>query len=429
MSAIADALKLMGMENTKAIEAAETLFSGVSSCLSMVSTVEAVAKLLKLMDSDDNKELQKTLSRIEAQLNALIKQVIEEVRQSDELEKLRRVSDYLMNSRTAVDIALHYMTGPANPAYDIAQSYRDSHTSVLALADDSSFKQLTTTAVFFNMWLFGGNNDIYGITVQPVYYLMRPQDESWSYRYALPGLIEAIANHLVVIKVINPETYIQDHRGDLQMLAEKLWAIYNKIIAGIVVIDPPRNEIARVNDAGNAGNYYYSWWGYQPFAAPNPYYISTAEVTRPSDPNLILRPYGAVDTYSAVHNIDRYPHYKLEDQGFGVTDESYRRFYTKYHVRTLKKKMDIYRTVGLTSVWNTFAGLKRLLNEPIPEPTEVLNCWSIRTVANAVEPYGIFQKGPGNTIGLRCLMDALEAPSPVSVREMLDKGVNEGDWP
>ncbi|WP_010246697.1 hypothetical protein [Acetivibrio cellulolyticus] len=429
MGSVADLLKKVNFENTKAIETAENIFSAVSSCVSIFSTVQAAAGLLGLLSSEEDNTLQNCLFELINDINELIGSVIEEMSQHDELERIRMLTNYKIECRSAANIAAHYLTNPEN--YDIQYAYAMGNSAVFKLRDDSSFRRLKSPDLILHIFLYGGDLDGNGYPI-PAYDLeLTPPDPTWDYRYSLPILIEATANYLTVLKALEPESFVSIHWDEIVDLTRAMWEIHAKMIEGILIICPPENEVGRLRYYGpfnaeetNPENYYFGWYGYKVGTSPETEVVGIGETSL----NVILNPYGAVDSYSTVSSIESYPPYRLVgriETERAPNDEDFRKFYTCFQVRALKRKMEVYNTIGLPSVWNTFVELCRLLNVSVQEHAQFLSYWSIRTVAGVVEPFGIFKREENNVISLRSLMYSIKSPDPIEVRNMLDVGVKE----
>jgi hypothetical protein len=422
MSAVADGLNKLGMENTEAIQTAEMLVSAVTSFLSIYSAVGSVAAQLLSFWEKEEKSMQVTMgSLMKNCIPIFIEALQEELHKKDELERIRGIHNYVSESWTASKIALNYMADPNTVSGDVREAYARSLLSVNYLTDNVAFMRHFAPSLIFDMWLYNGIWDLYDRLDPGSNEKFPPPELNFEYRYSLPASLVAIAAHLLVLKAVEPETYLQTHKDDIRRYADFLLDVHNKIQAGITMIVPPPKEVGRGNYLGQVPqNFFYGWWGYKVGTQYVPLRIGEG------DANIIMRPYGAVETYSGVYSIGNYPHYEMSRNYDSLRDNSMDKFYTKFHVRALKHKMAVYHAVGLPSIWNVAVNLKNLIGDPAPELKENLVGWSITTVANAISPHGVYQPNGEGTICMTELMHAIDAPDPIYCRDMLEYGVSEG---
>lgn len=410
---VTDLLNDLGTKNTESFQKAEKMFNDVIACMPYISNALTVIKMLGIMEEKD--VLKEALEELRKQIEELINKVIEEIRQHDELERLRRLKDLIHVSETSLDIAVNYLKEPDK--YDIKRAYGDSRSAVFSICDEISFRRIYTPALASYFWINGGIRG--DITNAPFKVLKRyqidPPDPTWNYEYVLPMLMEAIACHLVVIRALEPQSYLEKHRTDIQNLAEALHNIHNKILEGFKVVVPREEEIVPLKE------FYAPDWAGAPLNTDPVYVDPSPEGLFGPASNIMLRPYGVIESYSTINFWDSYPEYKLPPDAANNLPASLFDFYTRFYVHCMKRKKEVYEAAGLPSVWKVYTDLKILLDEEIPRPQEIFTGWSIRDVVNTIVPLNSFQLSENQEVSLRQLMVSLDhEPYRVSLLEVLE---------
>ncbi len=413
MGGIEDLLKSIGVKNTKAVEIGEKMMGAVSSCISYYNTAKTAMELLSILKSDENNALKDLIDELKTHIDGLIEQVIEVELKAAELERNRDLAEYIVPSRNAATIAVNYLIDPAH--YDITDAYSKSLDAVNLLSEDSSFRRVFRQKMAGYIYLYGGYVDPYASDmdiVDPQKFPMDPPDPTWDYVLVLPLLIEAISCHLIVIRALEPESYAKMHEMELQKLATRIFNIHNKILESIQVIVPLEKEV------GTSNNWYRKWMGNSAGYDPCYSWMGFDFCFTPQKPNAFglacdgikSSPYGAIDVYSTLYTMGYFPSYYFPKNPLMLSGNEinpFPEFYTKFAIRSLKQKMNLYKTLNLYAVWNVYVTLKKIVGEHVPLPQEILWGWSIRTVANAVKPYNVFQPGPNNEISVRKLMSSI----------------------
>ncbi|WP_437303854.1 hypothetical protein [Sorangium sp. So ce388] len=287
----------------------------------------------------------------------------------------------------------------------------------------------------------------------------------FDYRFILPAYLEAINLRIVILGLSRIEYRSQS--GSLNPLADKLLSIHDKILEAIVPLRPPsEEEIApRYAERVGSSSSRNEPWSYVP--SDQLIDLHRWELQR-AIWDVRGRWYGAVELYSAMDGTEAYPAepfpappeppsyatyaitagpdlspnspprgsivneeaYKKAKQNYDIARtryessfrDAYDRFLVKHAVRTLKRRKEVYRAVGLPAIWQMAGSVKQLAGEPPPEGSH-FGLWSLREASDVVHgaARGSLRNQLGSGVSVRSLAAALGSAAPVvSLRRLFE---------
>jgi hypothetical protein len=359
------------------------------------------------------------------------------------------------------------------------QRQADCRRALLNLFNESSWKLPQYDQQYFqpaNRWLYSGWALYPGSTYYFPFFYHDNQADVYSLRFvssfapdthdgfvftytlALQEALRALYDYLAVCSTSVPN-FPRDGSSNYDLVNEqgenfvgKLLAYHDKIVEGIVNLIPPGVDETlpcrligddRLVIAADAASAPSRWQVATVNWTDWPRYMRNTLAAPPSE---YARPFGALCIYTgyvanynssdpaAPPTVDNYPTYKLPARYDGsawpgVPDAQpwYIGFYGKYLLRSLRRKKDVYRGLGLPAIWDLINRVRTIYGMPPVRRGDYASNfrdWSVREVFKLL---GAGQGNPQLTqTSLRALSQFVKdaapemAQAPTSLRLMLE---------
>jgi hypothetical protein len=258
----------------------------------------------------------------------------------------------------------------------------------------------------------------------------------FSYAYTLPAYMQLVMIFLATAATLDPEFARPDKYANVIRLASAdLQALHRKILAGIVNVAPPDADsliipfpftrddpfVSYANQR-SSGRYGDTFW-FQGWGTQDGLIVDTSF------------PFGAVNLYSGAFSVQGYPVLDIPFNVFpnaqapgtappSAGDDFFIRPVSKYLLRSLIRRKEVYDAIGLHDVWKTINRLNNLVGDPPMPPS--FGDWSLREIFSVLGvPRNLFIEPP-LSIGKLGLYLAGSTPffpvprRPFSLRQIVD---------
>lgn len=445
--AIAEALELLGVENTKAIKSVETIIGGISQIFSIASTASTLLNFIGLLSAHDPfDEINKKLDDITRRIEDLKNTVYDVARVVVDIHGMIEISTQMGPVVTVLDIAKDYIEEQSGRNKErLENALIDAQTAINIMIVDPMnngyFRRLYHQQLVYQQW---DGEDLKPPNIS--------SGQVWNHQYVLPFILRAIAMYLTASGIAEPDikNYRRRYGNELCSWAENLQQIHDEIGKQIVSIRTP-NSVELWTTQEDHGPIVTSTG--VPFDRYR--HLSAPYITFKSDEhgNLIGskwyvgstsynggQVYGALETYSGHAGLFHWEPMKVPftddrivpcfygahgDRTYVIQrnpppppEGHFSSFYAKHAVATMKATKDLYQSLGLLSV-SRIIGEIRAIAGLVPIPPHPMSYWSLRQVDNVV---GLAKFGrpstasTGNQISVRTIADALGIAPPFSLR-------------
>lgn len=349
----------------RAVEATVGALAGITSIIGIPATI------LSLVSAFEKNSTPELLQDIAQKLNAAL--------QFDHGEatvvEMRQIVTILTASRSRLQVLIEL--GVTDPQASTAAAFDDTLNTVNTLADQSFWvRPFFVELLFANNW-FGkvmppGIQDIGG-----------GQSLVFDYRLTLPAFMEAIGIRLSVLALIRKD-FPASFQAEMTANANTLEKYRQRIMDGFVTGGlPPIDEIAYTGGLGGSG------FDNPPFFVNPPRVPPTGEN---SSWDFLSRTFGVVDSYEGFGAVDSWPLSEFPNPATAtipLSDPSqtahtavaaqYSQFQIRHTLATQRRRMSVYVSSGLDSVWACVQHLRKLGGVPV-EILDLNTRWSLRAL-------------------------------------------------
>jgi hypothetical protein len=367
MSNLSDYLDALGQDDASAAQLAGAGIGLIADLGGAISTLSGFLNFFTSLLQPADNQILNSLATLQATVTTGFNQVETQLAAQSILDKMNAV-DIVMDPAKTVFASLPDIV-PALPNDVIVNdALQKCLNAVLALRDDDAKWTVpwTPTVAYTDGW--SGN-------------LWPPHDNLvFNYIYTRPQFLHAISIFLTVMFALRPSA-LAKHISDLvQCATGRLQGVHDKITASTGIVGtkiPTANDVSSNGVDGVLVTWESYWWDFSQGGF--------GRSTPPGDPR--LWPFGAVETYSGVGNVDSYWPFLPDRIDGGITDG----FFSLLALRIENRKKQLFAKLGFPAVRDAMIQIQRITGQSISIPPRY-EMWSLR---NALDILGVSAGGAG----------------------------------
>jgi hypothetical protein len=368
-----------------------------ASFATALANISGVVSLIGLFISTNN-QVPEALDEIKTALNSLLQAVDNinaSLRWSHIVGRWKDIDNAFIPANSVLDLLEADVNNLAQLSYgDKSDRIAKCAETLESLQNSANWKLFWSDPVYYQ--------DDYNRQSMP----MPDSDGSvFSPAYVLPQYVRALAIYLLVMRSIASED-IQYHSKDLKKFVNFLRDAHDRSAAGIVQTSVPTRGGggSPIGIGGNATGYRSLGLAQTPYADVPPFHS-------PDEPFLwgrwdfghdssaywddtieYYQPVGAVHAFSGASAITKVPPLvAIMSDFFSEYSPTYSYyglfFYYKLQLASLVRGKEVYRSVGLVTVWDTIDQVGRMIGDS-PIGKNRASWWSLREIRDFVPSYG-----------------------------------------